>query len=79
MEGIFAQFPAHLCAGVPIKELGTSIPELSLQPGLMPVSSIEGNFLVAEVLWQDHFGNLQLNISQEDIEDFNDNLVIHRR
>ena len=38
---------------------------------------MEGNFLVAEVLWQDHFGNLQLNISQEDIEDFNDNLVIH--
>ena len=74
---IFAPVSAHLCAGVPIKELGTSIPELSLQPGLMPVSSIEGNFLVAEVLWQDHFGNLQLNISQEDIEDFNDNLVIH--
>ena len=74
---IFAPVSAHLCEGVPIKELGTSIPELSLQPGLMPVSSMEGNFLVAEVLWQDHFGNLQLNISQEDIEDFNDNLVIH--
>ena len=74
---IFAPVAAHLCAGVPIKELGTPIPELSLQPGLMPVSSMEGNFLVAEVLWQDHFGNLQLNISQEDIEGFNENLVIH--
>jgi len=74
---IFAPVAAHLCTGVPIKELGTLIPELSLQPGLMPVSSMEGNFLVAEVLWQDHFGNLQLNISQEDIESFNENLVIH--
>ena len=74
---IFAPVVAHLCKGVPIKELGTPIPELSLQPGLMPVSSAEGNFLVAEVLWQDHFGNLQLNISQEDIEGFNENLVVH--
>ncbi|MED5230222.1 MAG: SAM hydroxide adenosyltransferase, partial [Actinomycetota bacterium] len=74
---IFAPVAAHLCTGVPIKELGTPIPELSLQPGLMPVSSMEGNFLIAEVLWQDHFGNLQLNISQEDIKGFNENLVIH--
>jgi len=74
---IFAPVVAHLCKGVPIKELGTPIPELSLQPGLMPVSSAEGNFLVAEVLWQDHFGNLQLNISEEDIEGFNENLVVH--
>ena len=74
---IFAPVAAHLCTGVPIKELGTPIPELSLQPGLMPVSSMEGNFLIAEVLLQEHFGNLQLNISQEDIEGFNENLVIH--
>ena len=47
---IFAPVAAHLCTGVPIKELGTPIPELSLQPGLIPVSSMEGNFLVAEVL-----------------------------
>ena len=35
----------------------------------MPVSSFEGEFLLAEVLWQDHFGNLQLNISEDDIKD----------
>jgi S-adenosylmethionine hydrolase len=74
---IFAPVTAHLCAGTPIKELGTPVPELSLQPGLMPISSFEGNFLLAEVLWEDHFGNLQLNISEDDLKDFGENLVIH--
>ena len=74
---IFGPVSAHLCAGTPLEELGNPIPELSLQPGLMPVSSFEGEFLLAEVLWQDHFGNLQLNISEDDIKDFGDNLIIH--
>ena len=73
---IFAPVSAHLCRSAN-QRTGDFNTRTFSPTGLMPVSSMEGNFLVAEVLWQDHFGNLQLNISQEDIEDFNDNLVIH--
>jgi hypothetical protein len=71
---IFGPIAAHLCRGVPLETLGNKISVASLQPGLLPVGGREGEMATAEVLWQDHFGNLQLNLSPEDVDEFGDNL-----
>jgi S-adenosyl-L-methionine hydrolase (adenosine-forming) len=39
-------------------------------PGMVPLPRQEGEGLIGEVLWVDHFGNCQLNIGPEDIEDW---------
>ena len=73
---LFAPVAAHLCNGVDFSSLGSSILLSSLQPGLLPISSQEGDMVVAEILWEDHFGNLQLNISEEDISLFGEQMLI---
>lgn len=74
---IFAPVAAHLCNGTELSDLGTAISIPSLHPGLLPVSSREGDIVLAEILWKDHFGNLQLNISEDDISDFGEHMLIH--
>ena len=64
---IFAPVSAHLCQGVPFEEFGSPIPVHALQPGLLPVGGVDGGVATAEILWEDRFGNLQLNLSSEDI------------
>jgi hypothetical protein len=66
---IFAPAAAHLCNGVPLEELGTTIDPMSLRPGLMPLPRDDGGSLVAEVLWVDRFGNCQLNVDPVEIDD----------
>lgn len=65
---IFGPAAAHLCAGVKLEELGTVIDPAGLVPAVMPVSNYEDGELTAEVLWIDHFGNLQLNVSADDVD-----------
>ena len=65
---VFAPAAAHLCLGVGLDELGTSIPVHSLTPGVVPVSRVDGETIHAEVLWIDRFGNLQLNLDPADLE-----------
>jgi hypothetical protein len=67
---VFAPAAAHLCAGVPLAELGRSIDPLSLLPGLLPLSRDEEGVLVAEVLWVDRYGNCQLNVDPDDVTAF---------
>jgi len=74
---IFAPVAAHLCNGIEISDLGTTISLPSLHPGLLPVSAREGDLVLAEILWKDHFGNLQLNISEDDISDFGEHMLMH--
>jgi len=69
---VFGPAAAHLCAGVPLTELGAEIEPVSLIPGLIPVSRMEADELVAEVLWVDGYGNAQLNLDPEEIESFGD-------
>lgn len=69
---IFAPAAANLCLGVELTELGEEIDPVTLLPGLLPVSHVEDGALVCEVLWVDHFGNVQLNISPEEIEGMGD-------
>lgn len=65
---VFGPVAAHLCEGAALSDLGTEIDPISLMPGIMPVSSFEGDILYAEVLWVDHFGNAQLNVGSDEVE-----------
>lgn len=64
---IFAPAAAHLCAGVPLEDLGDPIPVTSLMPAVVPSAEIHSDRILAEVLWIDHFGNAQLNIGPDDL------------
>lgn len=67
---IFAPVVGHLCNGVDLTELGDMIDADELMPGMVPLPRQEGNGLVGEVLWIDHFGNCQLNIGPDEIADW---------
>ncbi len=73
---VFGPVAAHLCNGVPLGEVGTDVEVTSLQPGVMGVGGREGDALVGEVLWVDHYGNLQLNLDPDDLEGFGSGLVL---
>ena len=65
---ICAPAAAHLCNGVPLTKLGTEIDPASLMPGLVPLHRIEGDEVHCEVTWIDHYGNCQLNVGPQDVE-----------
>ena len=73
---VFAPAAAHLCNGVPLTELGEDIDTAGLIPSVLPVSQIDGDELVAEVLWIDRFGNCQLNVDPVDIVDFGATMTV---
>ena len=59
-----------------LADLGSTIDPATLMPGLMPVGGREGDVLVGEVLWVDHFGNVQLNLVPADLDGFEGELVL---
>lgn len=73
---IFAPVAAHLCRGVALAELGTTIDPAELLPGLVPLSRREGDDLIAEVLWVDRYGNCQLNVEPDEVEEWGDRVEI---
>lgn len=73
---IFGPAAAHLCNGVDLLDLGPEIDVHGLTPGLLPVSREEDGALVAEVLWTDTFGNLQLNVGPDDIEAYGERVEL---
>jgi S-adenosylmethionine hydrolase len=64
---VFAPAAAHLCNGVDLLELGDEVDPVLLLPGTVPLPREDGDDLVAEVLWVDHFGNCQLNVGPDDL------------
>jgi len=64
---VFAPVAAHLCAGVDLDDLGTAIDPVTLRPGLLPLPRPEGDRMLAEVLWVDRFGNVQLNVGPDEV------------
>lgn len=73
---VFGPCAAHLCLGVPLLELGTEVSTASLLPAVIPVGGRDGDIVVGEVLWADHFGNLQLNLDPEDLDGLDGTLML---
>jgi S-adenosylmethionine hydrolase len=73
---IFGPCAAHLCAGVPFLELGNEIATATLMPGVLPVGGREGDAVEGEILWIDHFGNLQLNLDPDDLDGLDGPLML---
>lgn len=71
---IFGPAAAHLCNGVDLLELGPELDTNGLMPGMIPITRIEDGALVAEVLWTDGFGNLQLNVDPDEIATYGDRI-----
>jgi S-adenosylmethionine hydrolase len=69
---VFAPAAAYLASGVAITELGAEIDPITLLPGMLPVSHLDGDEIQAEVLWVDRYGNAQLNVDPEEIDGFGD-------
>ena len=49
---------------------------VTLRPGILPLPREENGRLLCEVLWADRFGNLQLNVSADEIEQFGDHVTV---
>jgi S-adenosylmethionine hydrolase len=64
---VMAPAAAHLAAGLGIDILGPEIDPATLVPGLVPLPKEEGDELLGEVLWIDHYGNCQLNVAPEQL------------
>jgi S-adenosylmethionine hydrolase len=73
---VFAPVAAHLCNGVDLAELGDVVDPGTLLPQVVPVSRVDGDDLVGEVLWVDRFGNAQLNVGPEDVEAWGDQIRV---
>lgn len=73
---VFAPVAAHLCAGVPIHELGTELDPAMLRPTMIPISHLDGEVLIAEALWIDQFGNVQLNVDPDELADMGDIVTV---
>ncbi|HEV2810589.1 MAG TPA: SAM-dependent chlorinase/fluorinase [Acidimicrobiales bacterium] len=73
---VFGPVAAHLCNGVALDELGEPVETSSLLPGVLPLARTEHGQLIAEVLWVDRYGNVQLNVGPEEIEPLGDPVVL---
>ena len=73
---IFGPAAAHLCRGIDIGELGEEVDIAGLMPAMIPITRMEGDALIGEVLWTDHYGNLQLNVDPAEIEGFGDRIEL---
>lgn len=73
---VFAPAAAHLCAGVPLAELGDPLDPATLIPGMVSLPREEDGTLVGEVYWVDRYGNCQLNIGPEEIDGWGDRIQV---
>ncbi|MCU1463389.1 MAG: hypothetical protein JWO37_3464 [Acidimicrobiales bacterium] len=73
---VFGPAAAHLCAGVDLGDLGPAIDPITLLPGIVPLTRVDGDDLVGEVLWVDRFGNAQLNVDPEEVATMGDVLTL---
>ncbi len=73
---MFAPVAAHICRGVPLEALGTTVSVASLMPGMMPLTRADGDEIVGEVLWVDRFGNVQLNVDPDELEGWGDRIGV---
>lgn len=73
---IFAPAVGQLLVGTNLEDLGDRVETHDLKPSLLPVPKISSKYLEAQVLWIDHFGNVQLNLDAQDIDFLDNNLSL---
>ncbi len=73
---VFAPVAGHLCRGVALTDLGPEVDLAGLTPGMIPVTRDEDGTVVGEVLWTDHYGNLQLNVDPAEVTAFGDRIEL---
>jgi S-adenosylmethionine hydrolase len=65
---LFSPAAAHLALGVALKELGPRVDPQALVRLDLPEPEVGQNRIRAVVLYVDHFGNVQLNLKREHLE-----------
>lgn len=65
---IFAPVAAHLAAGASLADAGTPLDPAELVAVALPTPGREGDALVAHVVYIDHFGNVELDIRDDDLD-----------
>ncbi len=65
---LFSPAAAHLARGIAIEELGPPIDPLALVRIDVPEPEVGQNRIRATVLYVDHFGNIELNLTREHLE-----------
>jgi len=73
---VFGPAAAHLCAGVPLDELGPEVDPAVLLPGVVPLPHDEAGALAGQVLWVDRYGNCQLNVDPDQIAEWGERLEV---
>ena len=66
---LFSPAAAHLSRGVAIEELGPPVDPLALVRLELPEPEVGRNRMRATALYVDHFGNIQLNLRREHLEE----------
>ncbi len=64
---VFAPAASALCNGVDLAELGEPVDPDLLFPGVVPLPQTDDEQAIAQVLWVDRFGNVQLNVGPDDL------------
>ena len=64
---IFAPAAAHLARGVPLDDFGPDVAISSLVPQAVPEPRLHDDHYHAEVLHIDRFGNIQMNVTREEL------------
>jgi S-adenosyl-L-methionine hydrolase (adenosine-forming) len=65
---VFSPVGAHLAAGVELRELGPGLDPAGLARLELPVAQIGTARIRASALYIDRFGNIQLNLTSQDLE-----------
>jgi S-adenosylmethionine hydrolase len=64
---VFAPAAAHVAAGTPLRELGPELDPADLVPLSLPRPKVRPGRVAGEVLSVDRFGNVELNVREEDL------------
>lgn len=66
---LFSPVAAHISQGVTLEKLGAAVEAAALERVELPEPLVSGNALLATVIYVDRFGNVQLNLTREDLEE----------
>jgi len=76
LRDVLAPAAAHLAVGVDLSDLGPAIDAAALLPSLVPIPRFENEQIVAEVLFIDPWGSVQLNVDESVVDRLGPILVL---